>query len=151
MKLFVAGLPSDFDDVDLREMFELYGEVASARLIVDRETGKSKGYGFVEIPDETEAKMTIEALDGAGLKGGKRISVKEAENNPRGGQVGGGFNRDRGQGGGFNRDRGGYNRDRGGHGGGNGYNRDRGNGGGGYNRDRGNGGGYNRDRGGFNS
>lgn len=82
MKLFVAGLPSDFDDVDLKEMFELYGEIKSAKLIIDKETGKSKGFGFVEMPDKTEAEQTIEALDGAGMKG-KKISVKEAEEKPR--------------------------------------------------------------------
>ena len=70
--LFVAGLPNDFDDTDLREMFELYGEVTSARLI---ETGQpvSKGFGFVDMLNQSEALETIEALDGAGLrKGGKR-------------------------------------------------------------------------------
>jgi RNA recognition motif-containing protein len=89
MKLFVAGLPSDFDDVDLKEMFELYGDVKSSKLIVDKATGKSKGFGFVEMPDKLEAQATIEALDGAGLKG-KKISVKEAEEQqPRTGGYGG--------------------------------------------------------------
>ncbi len=98
MKLFVAGLPGDFDDVDLKEMFELYGEVASAKLIVDRETGKSKGFGFVDMPDKNEALQTIETLDGAGIKG-KKISVKKAEEQQRGGGGGGGRN----DGGGGNR------------------------------------------------
>jgi len=89
MKLFVAGLPSDFDDTDLKEMFELYGEIASSKLVVDRETGKSKGFGFVDMPNKTEAQETIEALDGAGIKG-KKIVVKEAEEKPRNT---GGFNR----------------------------------------------------------
>jgi RNA recognition motif-containing protein len=89
MKLFVAGLPGDFDDVDLKEMFELYGDVKSSKLIVDKATGKSKGFGFVEMPDKLEAQATIEALDGAGLKG-KKISVKEAEEQqPRTGGYGG--------------------------------------------------------------
>src|SRR5919112_1741461 len=82
MKLFVAGLPNDFDDTDLKEMFELYGEVVSARLIIDKATGKSKGFGFVDMPDKTDALQTIEALDGAGMRG-KKISVKEAEDKPR--------------------------------------------------------------------
>ncbi len=81
MKLFVAGFPGDFDDVDLKEMFELYGTVTSAKLIVDRATGKSKGFGFVEMPDRMEALQTIETLNGAGIKG-KKISVQEAENRP---------------------------------------------------------------------
>ncbi len=78
MKLFVAGLSSDFDDVDLKEMFELYGEVSSAKVIVDKLTGKSKGFGFVDMPDNNDARITIDTLDGAGLKG-KKMSVKEAE------------------------------------------------------------------------
>jgi cold-inducible RNA-binding protein len=85
MKLFVAGLPKDFDDVDLKEMFELYGEVKSAKLVIDRATGKSKGFGFVEMPDKNEAMQTMEALDGVGVKGGKQISVKEAEEQSRSG------------------------------------------------------------------
>jgi len=83
MKLFVAGLPNDFDDTDLKEMFELYGEVTSARVIVDRATGKSKGFGFVDMLNQSEALETIEALDGAGLRRGKKITVKQAEEQPR--------------------------------------------------------------------
>ena len=78
MKLFVAGLPSDFDEVDLKEMFELYGEIASAKLVTDRATGKSKGFGFVVIPNKAEALETIEVLHNAKIKG-KKISVQEAE------------------------------------------------------------------------
>lgn len=153
MKLFVASLPSDFDETDFREMFELYGEITSAKLVTDRATGKSKGFGFIEMPDRMEALQTIEALNGAKIKG-KKLSVMEADEQrkgPGGPSGGGGFNRDRGgfgggDRGGFNRDRGG---DRGGYGGGGdrgGYNRDRGNDRGGYGGggDRG---GYNRDRG----
>jgi RNA recognition motif-containing protein len=102
MTLFIAGLPNDFDDVDFKEMFELYGDVKSSRLITDRATGKSKGYGFIEMPDKNEAQETILALDGVSIKG-KKISVKEAEeqqpktggfnrNNP-GNNNKGGFNR----------------------------------------------------------
>lgn len=82
MKLFVAGLPNDFDDIDMKEMFELYGEIASSKLVVDKATGKSKGFGFVDMPNKTEAQETIEALDGASIKG-KKIVVKEAEEKPR--------------------------------------------------------------------
>jgi len=76
--LFIAGLSTDFDEVDLKEMFELYGEVTSARIITDRNTGKSKGFGFVDMPNKEEAKETIATLDNVVL-GKKRISVKEAE------------------------------------------------------------------------
>ena len=93
MKLFVAALPYDFDDVDLKEMFELYGEVNSAKVVLDKETGKSRGFGFVDMPIESDAKLAIETLDGAAIKG-KKLSVKEAEEQSRGG--GGGF-RDRGR------------------------------------------------------
>ena len=82
MKLFVAGFPSDFDDVDLKEMFELYGEVASAKLIVDKFTQKSKGFGFIDMPDKNEALQTIEVLNGARMKG-KTISVTQAEDRPK--------------------------------------------------------------------
>ncbi len=93
MKLFVAGLPSDFDDVDLKEMFELYGNVVSAKLIIDRNTGKSKGFGFVDMPDRAEAQQTIDTLHGVGIKG-RKISVQEAEDKGRpGGGGGGGYNR----------------------------------------------------------
>jgi cold-inducible RNA-binding protein len=78
MKLFVASIPYDFDDVDLKEMFELYGEVNSAKVILDRETGKSRGFGFVDMPQDNDARLAIETLDGVGLKG-KLMSVKEAE------------------------------------------------------------------------
>ncbi len=143
--LFVAGLASDFDDVDLKEMFELYGEVSSARLITDRATGKSKGFGFVDMPNEAEAKETIVTLDGVSI-GRKKLSVKEAEaqqNRPAGG---GGFSggRNFNSGGGYNSNRNFNNNNSGGSGG---YNSDRprkpytGNSGGGYNS-----GGYNRDR-----
>ncbi len=103
--LFVAGLAGDFDDVDLKEMFELYGEVSSARLITDRATGKSKGFGFVDMPNDVEAKETIAVLDGVVL-GRKKISVKEAEaQQNRGGGGGGNY----GGGGGYNSGSGGYN------------------------------------------
>ena len=81
MKLFIAGLPGDFDDVDLKEMFELYGEISSARIVTDRATGRSKGFGFVEMPDQAEALQTIETLHNARIKG-KQISVQEAEERP---------------------------------------------------------------------
>jgi len=91
MKLFVAGFPNDFDDTDLKEMFELYGTVASARFVTDRATGKTKGFGFVEMPDKMEALQTIEALNGVGIKG-KKIAVQEAtERGANDGNRDGGF------------------------------------------------------------
>ncbi len=124
MKLFVASLPSDFDDVDLKEMFELYGEVNSAKIITDRATGKSKGFGFVDMPDKAEALLTIETLNGVGIKG-KKLSVMEADETRKGPSPGGNRNDgggygNRGGGGGYDRGGGGgYDRGGGGYGGGN--------------------------------
>jgi len=117
MKLFVAGLPNDFDDVDLKEMFELYGTVNFAKIVMDRETGRSKGFGFVDMPDEAEAKGAIETLDNASIRG-KKMAVKEADESGRGG---GGDRGDRGGGGGGYRGGGGGGGYRGGGGGGGGY------------------------------
>ncbi|HKK75571.1 MAG TPA: hypothetical protein VJ953_10905 [Saprospiraceae bacterium] len=132
MNIFVAKLNFDTDSDRLREVFEGYGEVNSAKVIMDRETGNSKGFGFVEMPNDEEAKAAIEELNDNELDG-NTIVVKVAEDrsNDRGGGRGG-YNDRRGGGGGYNRGgggRGGYNDRRGG---GGGYNR----GGGGYDRDR---------------
>lgn len=78
MKLFIAGLPPDMDNRDLQEMFELYGTIYSAKVIVDRETRKSKGFGFVEFAKQSEAIETMQLLDGKTING-KILSVKPAE------------------------------------------------------------------------
>jgi RNA recognition motif-containing protein len=83
MKLFIAGFPNDFDDTDLKDMFELYGVVSSARFVTDRVTGRSKGFGFIEMPDNTEAIETIGILNGTRIKG-KQISVQKAEERAQG-------------------------------------------------------------------
>ncbi|MBL7751279.1 MAG: RNA-binding protein [Chitinophagaceae bacterium] len=131
MKLFVAGLPYDMDDAELEEFFDKFGKVLSAKVSMDRETGKSRGFGFVEMPNDDEANEAIESLNELPLGRNKVMVVKKAEDRPGGGS-GGGF-RGGGQrgGGGFNRggSGGGFNK-----GGGGGYNK--GGGGGGYNRDR---------------
>lgn len=143
MNIFVAGLPYDLDDAELEEIFEKFGTVTSAKVAMDKETGKSKGFGFVEMPVEAEAKDAIESLNDISL-GKKPLVVKQAEDRPGGGGGGnrgggGGFNRG-GGGGGYKGGGGGFNR--GGGGGGGGFNRG---GGGGYNKGGGSGG-YNRDR-----
>jgi len=99
MKIFVAGLPYDLDDAELEEIFEKFGKVISAKVAMDRETGKSKGFGFVEMPNDAEAKEAIEGLNDISL-GKKPLVVKQAEDRPGGGG-GGGFNK--GGGGGYNR------------------------------------------------
>ena len=78
MKLFIAGIPNDMDDVDLKEMFELYGEVKSAKVVQDKATGRSKGFGFIEMPNDVEAKQTILLMNGVGMRGGKKMAVMEA-------------------------------------------------------------------------
>jgi cold-inducible RNA-binding protein len=113
MNIFVAGLPYDLDDAELEEIFEKFGTVTSAKVAMDRETGKSKGFGFVEMPVEEEAKEAIEGLNDISL-GKKPLVVKAAEDRNsggggnRGGFGGGGGNR--GGGGGYGRPPG--NRDR---------------------------------------
>ena len=121
MKLFVGSLPFKIEENSLREYFEEYGEVTSVKIIIDKVTGRSKGFGFVEMPDDQEAQQAMKELNGAEIEG-RTIVVNEAEDRreSRGGSGGGGFNRGGGQGGGFNRG-----------GGGGGYNRGGGNRGGG--------------------
>jgi len=82
MKLFVAGLPFDVDDQELHDIFSEQGTVASAKIITDRETGRSRGFGFVEYPDDAHAQAAITAYDGAELSG-RTITVKVAEDKPR--------------------------------------------------------------------
>ena len=94
MNLFVAGLPYDLDDAELEEIFEKFGKVTSAKVAIDKETGKSRGFGFVEMPDSTEAKDAIENLKDISL-GKKMLVVKEAEERQGGGggyRSGGGGN-----------------------------------------------------------
>jgi RNA recognition motif-containing protein len=115
-KLYVGNLSYDTSDSKLQELFEEYGAVQSAQVIMDRETGRSKGFGFVEMGSDDEARAAINALNGKEV-GGRALTVNEAR--PReergGGRSGGGGGRG-GYGGG-----GGGGRDRGGYGGGKGY------------------------------
>ncbi len=120
MNIFVGSLPFSLEEADLRESFEAYGEVDSVKIITDKLTGKSKGFGFIEMPNDEEAEKAIEELNGFSIKG-RPIVVNKSEPRPQqerrsfGGNRGG-FNRDGGDRGGFNRGGGDYNR-------GGGYNR----------------------------
>lgn len=78
MKIFVAGLPYDLDDAELMEIFEKFGTVISAKVALDKETGKSRGFGFVDMPDKAEATDAIENLNDINL-GKKPMVVKAAE------------------------------------------------------------------------
>ena len=77
MNIYVGNLPYSTDRDALREIFAAYGEVSAARIVNDRETGRSKGFGFVEMPDDAQARQAIEALNGSDI-GGRKAVVNEA-------------------------------------------------------------------------
>ncbi len=91
-KLFVGGLSWDTEDDGLRQAFASYGEITEAKVITDRDTGRSRGFGFVTFAQDDDAKTAISKMDGTNLDG-KTIKVNEAqEKSPRGGgRSGGGF------------------------------------------------------------
>jgi RNA recognition motif-containing protein len=115
MNIFVGSLPFSLEEAKLKELFEEFGEVTSAKIISDKYSGRSKGFGFVEMSDDEQAKKAIEGLNGSEVEG-RSIVVNEAEERKPdsrrsnfGGGDRGGFNRGGGQGrGGDNR--GGYNK-----------------------------------------
>ena len=98
-KMYVGNLPWSATEADLRDLFQAYGTVHSAAVIMDRETGRSRGFGFVEM-DEQDAEKAMSKLDGSEF-GGRSLRVNEAQERSRGGPRGGG-----GRGGGGGRDRG---------------------------------------------
>jgi RNA recognition motif-containing protein len=77
MNIYVGSIHFKMNESELRELFEKYGEVASAKIIFDRYSGKSKGFGFVEMPNEAEAKKAIEELNGSEVQG-RKIIVNES-------------------------------------------------------------------------
>lgn len=129
MNIYVGNLSWQMTDEDLRTLFEQYGSVTSAKIVKDKVSGRSKGFGFVEMPEDTEAQNALSSLYESEVMG-RKIIVNEAQPKPQGGG-GGGFKK-RSFGGG-NGGGGGYRK--GGSGGGGGYNRDRGGDRGGFNRD----------------
>lgn len=127
-KIYVGNLSFSVNDEELQHAFSSFGNVTSARIVIDKMSGRSKGFGFVEIEDDAAADSAISKMDGQEI-GGRPVRVSEAkpqEDRPRGPRREGGFG-----GGGGNR---GPRRDGGGNGGGGGFRgRDGGgNGGGGY-------------------
>ena len=117
MNIFVGSLPYSLEEADLKELFEAYGEVSTVKIIIDRESGRSKGFGFVEMSDDEAAQKAISGLNGSEVSG-RSIAVSQAEDKKPGDRRSGG--------GGF----GGGNRG----GGGGGYSRDNNRGGGGGSR-----------------
>lgn len=77
-KLFVGSLPWSVNDAELKTLFEPYGKVASAKVVTDKQTRRSKGFGFVEFETEAEASAAINALNGSVVKG-RNIIVSEAK------------------------------------------------------------------------
>ncbi len=124
MNIFVGSLPFSLQEAELQGVFEEYGEVSSCKIITDKFSGRSKGFGFIEMADDEAAKKAIEELNGAEI-GGRAIVVNEAEEKKAGERrSGGGFGggeRRGGFGGGDNRGGGGYGGSRGGSGGAGGY------------------------------
>jgi len=104
MNIFVAKLNFDTRESTLQEAFEAFGAVDSVKIIMDKFTGKSKGFGFVEMPNDEEAQAAINDLNDQEFDG-RTIVVKKAEPRENRGGGGGGYNR--GGGGGYNRGGGG--------------------------------------------
>ncbi len=113
MNIFVGSLPFSIDEADLRESFEAYGTVDSVKIITDKFTGRSKGFGFVEMSNDEEAQKAIDELNGATVEG-RTIVVNKSEPKPEGERRT--FNNNRSGGGGYGggnsgggNSRGGYN------------------------------------------
>ena len=84
MNIFVGNLPFRISEDELRDVFAQHGEVASCRIPLDRETGRSRGFGFVEMPDDEAAQRAIDALNESDLQG-RQIRVNEARPREAGG------------------------------------------------------------------
>ncbi|MDZ4857958.1 MAG: RNA-binding protein [Candidatus Hydrogenedentes bacterium] len=95
MNIYVGNLSYSTTEDDLRSAFETYGRIDSARVIMDKMTNQSKGFGFVEMSNATEAQSAISGLNGKEI-GGRAISVNEARPKTEGGGGGGGRGGDRG-------------------------------------------------------
>ena len=98
MNIFIAGLNYNMSEAELGELFAEYGEVVSVKIIMDRETGRSKGYGFVEMADDEAGDKAIAALNEVDMDG-KTLSVSVARGNNGGGYRGGNNSRGGGYGG----------------------------------------------------
>src|SRR5688572_7095223 len=103
MNIYVANIPFKASEQELKGLFEEYGEVSSAKIIMDKVTQRSRGFGFVEMPEDTSGRQAITSLNGFSFLG-KTLVVNEARpksDAPRSGSGGGGYRS--GGGGGFNR------------------------------------------------
>lgn len=89
MKIYVGNLPFETTDESLAQEFEVFGEVVSANVVVDRASGRSRGFGFVEMPAQAEAEAAIAGLNGKDLMG-RTLTVNESKPREGGGGGGGG-------------------------------------------------------------
>jgi len=89
MDIYVGNLPYDVTDSELQQLFEKFGTVASARVVMDRATGRAKGFGFVEMNDRAEAQKAIDGTNGTELNG-RPLRVNESQPKPREERGGGG-------------------------------------------------------------
>ena len=123
MNIYVGNLSWTMTEDDLRSLFEQYGTVSSVKIVKDRETGRSRGFGFVDMPDDNEGQAALTNLYDSEVMG-RKIIVNESQTKPNAGGGGGGFKKRSfgggGSGGGGGYKKGGFNRG----GGGGGYNRD---------------------------
>jgi RNA recognition motif-containing protein len=114
MNIYVSNLSFNTNDAELNELFSKFGEVSSAKVIMDRESGRSRGFGFVEMPNEAEGKEAMAGLNNKEVEGrAMSVSVAKEREERTGGGSRGGYSSNRGGGGG------GYSSNRGGGGGGN--------------------------------
>ena len=88
MNIYIANIPFKASDAELKELFEQHGEVTSAKIVIDKMTNRSRGFGFVEMTDSTAAKEAINALNGADFQG-KALVVNESR--PKSDSSGGGY------------------------------------------------------------
>ena len=114
MNIFVGSLPFRLEEAELKELFEAYGEVASARIITGRFSGRSRGFGFVEMPDDAAAQKAIDELNNSEVDG-RAIVVNKSEERKEGDRRRPSGNRNGGGGGGYGgggdrRSSGGFNR-----------------------------------------
>ena len=98
--IFVGNLDFAATESSIRALFEPYGNVERVNLVTDRDTGRSRGFAFVEMTDAAEADRAIAALNGTTLEG-RALNINEARPKPEGGRGGGGFRRSQGGGGGY--------------------------------------------------
>jgi RNA recognition motif-containing protein len=92
MDIYVGNLPYGATDEELRQLFAAHGNVASARVIMDKVSGRSRGFGFVEMPDRREAENAIRNTNGVDMMG-RRLRVNESQPRPRGSDQGDRFDR----------------------------------------------------------